>query len=48
MTFITSEAELQEKIKRAEADFALWNTYTFKEVYEHLYSTKNKKNTCMR
>ncbi len=48
MTIITSEYELQEKIKRAKEDIKMWRTYTFKEVYQHLYSSNKNEKACMK
>jgi len=43
MTIINSEEELDLITKEWEMDISIWNTYTFKEVYNHLYSKKNEK-----
>jgi len=43
MTIITSQEELDEMTQQGEQDFELWNTYTLKEVYEHVYSKKPTK-----
>jgi len=43
MTIITSEKALEEMTKQWELDIELGNTYTLKEVYEHLYSNENSK-----
>ena len=44
MTIINTEEELEQMTKRWELDIELWNTYTFREVYEHLYSKDKKVN----
>ena len=48
MTIINSEYELAEKTRRAEEDIKMWRVYTFKEVYDHLYSNKNDTKVCMK
>ncbi|MDP2090115.1 MAG: hypothetical protein Q8K30_00830 [Candidatus Gracilibacteria bacterium] len=48
MTIINSEYELSQKIKKAEEDIKMGRVYTFKEVYEHLYSNKSEKKVCMK
>ena len=43
MTIINSKEELNNMVKEAELDIKMWNTYTLKEVYEHLYSKKEEE-----
>ena len=40
MTIINTQEELEEITLKWELDIKMWNTYSFKEVYEHLYSNE--------
>lgn len=48
MTIVTSQAELNEKVRKSELDFALWNTHTLKEVYEHMSHIKQQRWVCTK
>jgi hypothetical protein len=43
MTIINTQEELDNMTKKWELDIKMWNTYTFEEVYKHLYSKELEK-----
>ena len=43
MTIINNRDELDKMTKEWELDIEMWNTYSFEEVYKHLYSKKEEK-----
>lgn len=48
MTIITSQQELDEKIRRADEDIAMGRTHTLKEVYQKIEEFRQNKNVCTK